>query len=303
MGGKARISAQSPDEKLLEVSLEPVLQQAGWVIDHSPDRVWNRRVRTRWVLEAKTEGPRTVTVLTAPEAAELSRTASSWPRSHVLASQSLAADASSDVLWLPRIVPDYCFPPGRGADTFGLTAKFHLENRPRLVYLGGYTHGAVLTRLLEIAAALLAIDGELVLPDSLALRAAWAPVVRRQQLAERVVFLPSLTGPETAALLLGADVLLALDPSDTGRTLATWGLASGTPVVSQHSAANEALFGPAALWVYENSVPVWRDAVQQALDHVPLRESLTRRALAASAPWRAQNAHAAWVERITRLEI
>lgn len=301
MSGPIRLAAESPDEQRLEMALEPVLQQAGWTIDHSPDRIWNRWARTRWVLEATIGGPRALTVLTAPGAAELSRTASSWPRSQVLATQSLAADAASDVPWLPRLVPDYCFPPGLGADTFGITAKFHLESRPRLVYLGGYTHGAVLTRLLEIAAGLLAMDGELVLPDSLGLRAAWAPVIRRQQLAERVVFLPSLTGPEMAALLLGADVLLALDPTDTARTLATWGLASGTPTIAQHSPANESLFGPAALWVYEESASVWRDAILQALDHVPLREMLTGRALTVSEPWRRQNARAAWVDRLTRL--
>lgn len=302
MGGRARIAAETPDEQRLQLVLEPVLQEAGWVIDHSLDRLWNRRLRSRWVLEATGDGPRAVTVLTAPQASELSRVSSAWPKSHILATQSFTADVSSEVSWLPRLVPDYCFPPGVGADPFGITAKFRLESRPRLVYLGGYTHGAVLTRLLETASDLLTVDGELVLPDSLSLRAAWAPVVRRMQLAERVVFLPSLTGPEMAGLLLGADVLLALDPTDTGRTLASWGLASGTPIVAQHSPINEALFGPAALWVYEESASVWRRAILQALDRVPLRETLTDRALAASEAWRLSEAQEAWTQRLKLLE-
>lgn len=283
-------------------SLKPLTVDAGFDVQETPSRrFWNRGARSRWVLGTEQTGSRAVTILTAPGEAEIRQVQELWPTAELLVSESLSADRPHDVNWLPRLIPDYCFPPGDGADAFGAATEFRLEARPRLIYLGGYGDGAALTRLLEAAAAILALDGELVLPDSLELRAAWAPVVRRMNLAERVIFLPPVEGPRMAGILLGADVLVATDARGMDRSLASWGLASGTPIVAQHSPINEAVLGRAALWVFDESASVWKKALRQAIEHVPTREALTGRALAAADPWRVSVAADAWIEALGRL--
>ncbi len=221
-----------------------------------------------------------------------------WPRAMLVATDTFDAGevrpSSPDAL-LPRVVPEFCYPPGIGADVFQVTRQFHLEARPRLVYLGGYRQGNVMSRLFSLAKRLLSLDGELLLLDSIRVRAGLAPALQRLGLAENTVFFPEdLPDPQVAGILLGADLCLALDPNDTAPGIASWAIASGVPIVAQDSRRNRAIFGPTALYVYDESFDVYRTAAQKALNDTVVREELMRRQKRASEPWKSSFSLHAW---------
>lgn len=287
-------------------ALGPVLdalKAEGLPVELEGHRGWARwgNARRRWVAGNGVESARAGTILWAPSAEEVERVLSRWPQGRVFAAQSLAGDPLREhphVTVVPRIVPDTFYPPGLDADVFGVTQRFHLESRPRLIYFGGYSDGRALTRLLHVARRLLSLEGELILMDSMAVRASLAPVVQHLGLTEQVVFVPALTDAECAGLCLGADLILAVDSESTPRAAITAALATGTPVVAQYSPVNEALLGPAALWVYAEDEDLWVKAATKALEAEPVREELSRRALEVTGPWRQSESVSEWLSAL-----
>jgi len=291
---------QDDDAAMMCASLARALNQQGRLAPQDEgrlSRLFRSRERRRWVVGSDMSGGRDGTILIAPTSDEVMASVGRWPDAHVIVAQSLcpSSDLEIDVSVLPRLIPDCFFPPGIDADVFGLTQRYHLESRPRLVYLGGYHDGSVLTRLLNVASRLLSHDGELVLVDSVMHRAALAPVVRHLGLAEKAVFLPEIKQEELAGLLLGADLILGVDPWATPRAAMSACLASGTPIVAQHSVTNEAILGTAALWVYETEIDVWIKACNKALLEESVREELSRRALRIAEPWRVSHGLSLWI--------
>ncbi|MCY0899707.1 MAG: glycosyltransferase [Firmicutes bacterium] len=255
--------------------------------------------RPVWVLGSQIDGPRHLTLLLAPTMEELERVKRYDPKAPIWVVDSLTlSDSESAPLTLPRIVPDPFYPPGSGADLFGLTAAYRLESRPRLVYIGRYRDGAALTRALNVARQLLAWDGELILVEGHEVRPRMAPVVAHLGLAERVVFLPTLPISQWAALYLSADVIIVAEADDAPATAVSWAMASGTPVVAQHSPHNLALLGDAALWIYGTDDEVWRRGVDRALNDEVLREELSRRALARAEGWHQSLSVSQWLKSL-----
>ncbi|MCY0878922.1 MAG: glycosyltransferase [Firmicutes bacterium] len=251
-----------------------------------------------WALGADVRGPRALTLLLAPTRAEVDRVGRQSPAAPVWVVESYAEDLGEARTMLPRIVPDACYPPGIDADVFGLTQAYHLEARPRIVYVGRYGDGTALTQAFNLARQLLVQDGELVLVDSQEVRAKLAPLVARLGLAERVVFLPRLPRLQIAALYLTADVIVAPEKDQTPVTHVSWAMASGIPVVAQHSARNVALLGDAALWIYDQDATAWRRGVDRALNDEGLREELARRALQRAAAWKASLSVPVWLRAL-----
>lgn len=301
MSGRVRIASHDePDARRLLEPLAPYLAEMGtsWEWESSRRSVFGRG-RSRWVVGPGVQGPRALTILPAgadPRAENRPRSDKS-PR---LATESLGSALEGFDAILPRLVPDLCYPGSTGSDVFQVTRRFHLEDRPRIVYLGGYDNGAVMSRMFDLAKRLVRGAGEWILPDSADKRANLAPVLAHLRLAERVVFLPALAAEEMAGLLLGADVAVALDPDWTWPGLGSWAMASGTPVVAQHSPLTEAVFGPSALFVYEDGLEIWEKALRLALTDEGVREELTRRALGLSEGWRVSRSAPTWIGTLSR---
>lgn len=256
--------------------------------------------RSPWVLGEGVAGSRAGTILLAPTAAQTGAIRQQWPNAALLIAESLDADIDGrNLTMLPRMVPVPFYPPGEGADLFGVTRRLHLEERPRLVYFGGHQSGPGLTAILETAKELFRSGGELVFWEGLDLRDRLAPVIKHLRLTERVVFAPKLEMTELSALLLGADAMVVWDREPVSTSLVlTWAMATGNPIIARHSPANEAVLGSAALWVYEDSPEVFYSAIQQALSSESLREVLARRQSAITRPWRLDLARPYWVQAL-----
>lgn len=298
---RIRVGAVDGDAKRVLAPIMPTLERAGMSLQWSLGggrgglRTWRG---LSWAVGSRVAGARRLTLLASPSEEEWHRIKKQWPRAMLVATHTFdqgdVHPSPPDVI-LPRVVPEFCYPPGTGADVFHVTKQFHLEARPRLVYLGGYRHGNVLSRLFSLAKRLLSLDGELVLLDSISVRAGLAPALQRLGLAENTVFLPEdLPDPAMAGVLLGADLCLALDPNDTAPGVASWAIASGIPIVAQDSRCNQAIFGPTALYVYDESVEVFLTAAQNALNDRVVREELMHRQERASEPWKAPEALHPW---------
>lgn len=243
-------------------------------------------------------------VLVAPTAADVAACPHAGPSIYVAepldgGAQEIIA-AQTALVALPRIVPDSFFPPGQGAPVFAVTRRFHLEERPRLVVLPPYNHGPRLTRLVQMARRLSARGGEMVLVDAIALRESLAPAVSRFGLAEYLVFLPQMDPGDLSGVLVGADLILVPDGERLPRTLASWAMATGIPVVSEHRAPAASVFGAGALWVYGDSADDWVAAADRALDDEPIREELARRALSLTESWRAAISVPIWQAAVLR---
>ncbi len=277
--------------------LQPVRSE--WQQDHKHR---SRRGLGRWFFTDPWDMVERQT-LVAPSQEELQQTVgrnsgAPWWVAEALTEYAPETLDHAPVMVMPRIVPHYFYPPGDGADVFGVTRRFHLEDRPRLVSLATSYSGAALSRLILLADRLLSGGGELVLVDGIRIRADLAPVLNKRGLAERVVFLPHLTDAELAGLFLSSDVILLADGDRVPRTTATWGMATGTPVVARHSPANQAVLGTAALWVYDDTMESWQAAMQTALEKDAVREELAQRALNITQGWRAQKSVPIWVQAI-----
>lgn len=259
-----------------------------------------------WVLGSVVLGWRQGTILYVPTVEELTRVTAANPGLPVLVADSLQEDgeglSAPPVIALPRLVPEIFFPPGNGADTFGVTHRLHLESRPRIVYLGRYDRGTVVTELLQLLTRLFTMSGEAVLWEGLASRDGLAPVVKHLRLSEMVIFAPPLAEAEAAGLLLGADLILVGDTDASLKLPVTWAMASGNPIVARHTPANEALLGPAALWVYQDEVEVWVEAVTTALQSQPVREELTHRQWQITQGWRLKSAAVQWQQALRALD-
>ncbi|PSR20631.1 MAG: glycosyl transferase family 1 [Sulfobacillus acidophilus] len=219
-----------------------------------------------------------------------------WPDRPLMVAQSLDGGVDDlQVTVLPRLIPDPFYPPGDGADVFGLTRRLHLEERPRLVCFGDHKDGAALSIVLESVPPLLASGGELVFWDAAGLRDRLAPVIKHLRLTEHVVFAPPLEIAELAALFLGADAMILMENQPANASLAlTWAMASGNPIVAVHSPENEAVLGPAALWVYDANPDVLQAAIQEVLSKESLREELAQRQAAITSAWRFSTACSLW---------
>ena len=301
---------RSEDAETAEaIMLEPILaalSEHGLAIDsrHGRRPFWVLARTPAWALGPRTAGARLGTVLIAPTADDVMQVRQSWPKTPVLIAESFDPNLrqlfSSSTISLPRITPASFYPlSSQEADVFGATARLHLHERPRLVYLGGYYDGAALTRLFGLAKHLLSRQGELVLMHGLERRASLAPAIQHLRLSERAIFAPPLSTSEAAGVLLGADAILAASRMD-GRTrvLGSWAVASGIPIVAEDSPHNRALFGPAALFVYASSEQKWTDAVTQALTSRALREELARRQFQATEAWHMEVAMSAWIDHL-----
>lgn len=179
-------------------------------------------------------------------------------------------------LVLPYPIPPEYFAPGDGALVFEAARRFHLEERPRLVYGGRYDNGRRLTRLLALARQVLAGGGELILLDSAPFRPSLAPVVAHLGLAERVVFLPPLPDDLMAGIFHGADLFLMDDGEADLPIWAHFATAAGLPIVGEPSPVLEAMTGRSLLAVTEEEA--WANAVTEALDNGRLRERMIERA-------------------------
>ncbi|NMP21891.1 glycosyltransferase [Sulfobacillus harzensis] len=259
-----------------------------------------------WVGGAAVAGRRSGTILYAPTHENLVRIRDAHPGVPIVMAESfdLAVKEASEgggVVALPRLVPESFYPPGAGADTFGVTQRLHLEGRPRLVYLGRYGNGLHLTQVFELTRRLLTMGGEVILWDGLAHREALAPVVKALRLAETIVFAPPLNQAEAAGLLLGADLIWVGDPEPALYVPISWAMASGTPIVARYSKDQEALLGPAALWVYEDELDVWENALLAGLQNAVVREELQYRQLEAANRWRLEQAAPEWIQALGAL--
>lgn len=252
-----------------------------------------------WVAGADIAGPRAGTILYAPTRETLQVAADHSPRTPILLAESfdpaLREALPEGAVALPRLVPAMFFPPGPGADTFGVTRRLHLEGRPRLVYVGRYDEGASLTMLFELTRRLLTMGGEVVLWEGMSRRSALAPVVKTMRLSETIVFAPPLSPEEAAGLLLGADVVWVGESNPRQDLALTWAMASGTPIVARYSKPLEAVLGPAALWVYDDDLAVFEQALLTALQNAVIREALQKRQEELAQPWRRSEAAPEWM--------
>lgn len=256
-----------------------------------------------WALGSGVTGERCGTILFAPRLSEVSQLVRELPGRPILVAESFdralqSWAASDNVVPMPRSVPDLFFAPGPGADAFGVTRRLHLETRPRLVYLGGFQNGRAVTQLFELTRRLLTQGGEVVLFEGLAYRQRLAPVVKSLRLSETIIFAPPLGEAEVAGLFLGADVMIVDDATPALAIPLSWALASGTPIVARHGAGLQAVLGPAALWVYEESIDMFERAVLAALQKSAVREELSHRQLIAAEPWRTAKAAPQWLEAL-----
>lgn len=271
-------------------------------------RSWFRRTPDQaWVAGADIRGPRAGTILFAPTADTLARIAREYPGASIIDMASLdpqlTGERTSGVRSLPRLVPDMFFPPGDGADPFRVTRRLHLEERPRVIYVGRYDQGAALSTLFSVVRRLFTRGGELVLWEGISHRAALAPVVKSLRLTETVVFAPPLTPSEAAGLFLGADAIW-VGPFDRHiSVILTWAMASGTPLVAPYTPDLEAVLGPAALWTYEDGVDIGEEALLTALQNVVIREALQERQTAITYPWHVTRATSAWRATLAEIEI
>jgi hypothetical protein len=249
-----------------------------------------------WVLGRDVDGPRAGTLLLAPTVRQVQAIRAKWPDTPLVIVQSLDVGLDeSDTSVLPRLIPAPFFPPGEGADLFGLTRRLHLEERPRLVCFGDHQSGPALTAVLESVQALFASGGELVFWNAIAWRDRLAPVIKHLRLTEHVVFAPALEIAELSALFLGADAMILMERQPAAARLAlTWAMASGNPIVAVHSPENEALLGPGALWVYDANPEVLYAALKEVLSKESVREELAQRQAAITKPWHAMTALPYW---------
>ncbi len=256
-----------------------------------------------WVAGADVTGPRAGTILYAPIDETIKQVAAQNPKTPIFWAESfdpaLRQDLPAGAVALPRLVPEMFFPPGPGADTFGVTRRLHLEGRPRVVYVGQYDEGASLTALFELTRRLFTTGGEVVLWEGLARRDALAPVVKTLRLSETVVFAPPLNLEEAAGLFLGADVIWVGEANPRQDLALTWAMASGAPIVARYSKPSEAVLGPAALWVYDDDLDVMEEALLTALQNSIIREELQQRQGELAHPWRFGEAAPAWIAAIS----
>lgn len=297
-------SLESPEALSLRC-LDPH-QVAAWKVGRRSRKPLFALDQPPWVLGSAVSGWRQGTILYVPTVEELTRVTGADPGLPVLLAEPLQQDvqglSAPHLIFLPRLVPEVFFPPGDGADTFGVTRRLHLESRPRIVYLGRYDRGIVVTELLQLLTRLFTMSGEAVLWEGLAARDGLAPVVKRLRLSEMVIFAPPLSEAEAAGLLLGADLILVGDTDASLKLPVTWAMASGNPIVARHTPENEALLGSAALWIYQDDVEVWVDAVTTALQSQPVRDELAHRQWQVTQGWRLTSAAVQWQQALTAIE-
>lgn len=256
------------------------------------------RGRGRW-LTRRNDGR--LRVMVAPTVSELQQLSVG---TELLAAQPLDPEALAIIEersgWqlLPRIVPRYFYAPGPGADIFGTARRYHLEMRPRLVVLPPYRSGPRLTRLLQVAQRVRSRGGEMVLVDGLSVRASLAPLLGRLGLAEYLVLLPPLSTAELAAVLLGADAVMVMDGTRLPRLWVSWAMAAGNPIIAENQEPARAVLGPAALWVFSDTVDHWVAAWERALDDERLREELAWRAMGMADSWREEESVPLWQQAL-----
>lgn len=190
------------------------------------------------------------------------------------------ADCAANVRVIAYPVPDPFFRRGDATSAFEVTRRLHLERRPRIVCAGSLQDGRGLTQILDAVRSILTHDGELVLLNGLAVRAALAPVVGHLGLAGAVVFAPPLTAAEMAGLFLGADVLVSPELPRGYPYWLLYAAVAGLPSVALDSALARQASNRAALMVRPDRPDAWPGAIRAALDHRELRENMIGRGLA-----------------------
>lgn len=284
---------QSPEARTL-ILLDPPL--ASRIHERKKTRImpWGE---LPWVLGGQVLGGRKGTLLFYPTARDIDKTLQKWPELPIV----IMGDESepSSQVCLPAAIPDQFFPPGTGADVFGVTRRLHLEERPRWLYLGGYGSGRDLTTLFTVAKGLLGGQGELVLVEGLSYRAQLAPLIKNLRLSERVVLAPSLTLAELSGITAGVDVILAM--SNPYRLELSWSMAAGVPIIALATDANQAILGQSALYMDDLDPTNWSDAVNQSLSSDALREELAFRLNARTDSLRLSQARVRWMEWLASL--
>lgn len=183
----------------------------------------------------------------------------------------------SNLAAMPLAVPRPYFLPGDTTMVFRTTRTLHLEERPRLLYAGGYQDGRALTLALSLARTTLSRGGELIFLEGLAVRARLAPAVQQLGLAEKVIFAPPLDHAMTAALFHSADLLISPERDRDPPLALTLAQAAGLPSVTVDDPRHAAASGHAAIAVATDALDSWRAAVEKALGSTGWREAMIRR--------------------------
>ncbi|MDA8192630.1 MAG: hypothetical protein M0Z53_01340 [Thermaerobacter sp.] len=173
-------------------------------------------------------------------------------------------------------IPEVYFAPGDASLVYDAVRTLRLEQRPRLVYAGGYENGRRLTAVLGAARAVLGGRGELVLVDGLAVRGRLAPVVHHLGMAEQVIFAPTLSDAMMAGLLHGADAIVAGVGTPKLPLLAHYATAAAVPIVGWQDPMLEQWAGGSVLAVHQESA--WEPAIAEILENGRLRERMMERA-------------------------
>jgi glycosyltransferase involved in cell wall biosynthesis len=164
-------------------------------------------------------------------------------------------------------------------DVFGLNQKLRLTERPRILYLGGYTDGSGVSTFLNAMRSVLGGAGEAVLINGAEHRHQLAPVVAHLRLSGQVVFAPPLGANELSALYQSADLLVYSERH------AQWlfGLldvyANGLPVILADTPLSRNFVGYPTLLVDPEQPDIWPEAVREGLENGRLREKLIGRGL------------------------
>jgi glycosyltransferase involved in cell wall biosynthesis len=198
---------------------------------------------------------------------------------------------------LPLLLPDDAF-ESHDAAVYRAAVTYHLEARPRVVVVGT-DDGRGVTRALRVAMDLMRHDGELVLTDALERRAAWAPMIQRMGLVERVVWLPAVSATTLRAILHGADLLLAPSPPARYPYEILCATAAGVPVVALNDPLYRLASGDAAILVEPDREDAWTPAVRDALQNERRRARMLRWGRTHAEQYRAKTAIQAWMSVLT----